>query len=76
MPEMVNAVICPDTGKSLKHIELITLLHYKILWMRSTANEIGRLAQGLKRQVHQKIRRTAGRKATYGSFLVDIKTHK
>jgi hypothetical protein len=38
MPEMANAVICPDTGKSLKHQELITKLRYKIKWMRSTAN--------------------------------------
>jgi hypothetical protein len=42
-PEMVNAVICPETGKSLKHQELITKLKYKIKWMRSTANEINRL---------------------------------
>jgi hypothetical protein len=34
MPEMANAVICPDTGKSLKNSELITLLRYKIRWMR------------------------------------------
>jgi hypothetical protein len=34
MPEMTNAVICPDTGKSLKHQELITMLRYKIKWMR------------------------------------------
>jgi hypothetical protein len=38
MPEMANAVICPDTGKSLKHSELIKLLCYKIRWMKSTAN--------------------------------------
>jgi hypothetical protein len=42
-PEMANAVICPETGKSLKHQELITKLRYKIKWMRSTANEINRL---------------------------------
>jgi hypothetical protein len=84
MPEMANAVICPDTGKSLKHSELITLLRYKKRWMRSTANEIGRLAQGLKCEVKGTntisfIKREdvpAGRKATYGSFVVDIKTHK
>jgi hypothetical protein len=40
LPEMANAVICPETGKSLKHPELITKLRYKIKWMRSTANEI------------------------------------
>jgi hypothetical protein len=28
--EMANAVICPETGKSLKHQELITKLRYKI----------------------------------------------
>jgi hypothetical protein len=33
LPEMVNAVICPETGKSLKHQELITKLRYKIKWM-------------------------------------------
>jgi hypothetical protein len=84
MPVMANAVICPDTDKSLKHGDLITLLRYKIRWMRATANKIGRLAQGLKRGVKgtNTIRfiRTedvpAGRKATYGSFVVDIKTHK
>jgi hypothetical protein len=43
LPEMANAVICPGTGKSLKHQELITKLRYKIKWMRSTANEINRI---------------------------------
>jgi hypothetical protein len=84
MPEMANAVIFPDTGKFLKHSELITLLRYKIRWIRSTSNEIWRLAQGLKHGVKgtntiKFIRREevpAGCKATYGSFVVDIKTHK
>jgi hypothetical protein len=31
MPEMANAVVFPDTGKSLKHHELITTLRYKII---------------------------------------------
>jgi hypothetical protein len=48
MPEMANDAICPDTWKSLEYQELITLLRYKIRWMRSTTNEIGRIAQGLK----------------------------
>jgi hypothetical protein len=42
-PEMANAVICPETGKSLKHQELITKTKYKDNWMRSTANDINRL---------------------------------
>jgi hypothetical protein len=33
VPEIANAVICPETGKSLKHQELITKLRYKIKWM-------------------------------------------
>jgi hypothetical protein len=43
LPEMANAVICPETGRKLKHKELITKLRYKIKWIRSTANEINRL---------------------------------
>jgi hypothetical protein len=75
-PEMANAVICPETGKYLKHQELITKLRYKIKWMKSTANEINRL---FNRNTIRFIRRsdvTKRRKVTYGSFVVDIKDHK
>jgi hypothetical protein len=34
LPEMANAVICPDSGKSLNHQELITMLRYEIKWMQ------------------------------------------
>jgi hypothetical protein len=74
--EMANAVICPETGKSLKHQELITKSKYKIKWMRSTANEINRL---YNMNTIRFIRRSdipKGRKVTYGSFVVDIKDHK
>jgi hypothetical protein len=76
LPEMANAVICPETGKSLKHQELITKLRYKIKWIRSTANEINRL---FNTNTIRFIRRSdipKGRKVTYGSFVVDIKDHK
>jgi hypothetical protein len=43
LPEMANEVIFPETGKSLKHQELITKLRNKIKWMRCTANEINRI---------------------------------
>jgi hypothetical protein len=75
-PEMANAVICPETGKSLKHQELITKLKYKIKWMKSTVNEINRL---FNTNTIKFIRRSdipKGRKVTYGSFVVDIKDHK
>jgi hypothetical protein len=75
LPEMANAVICPETGKSLKHQELITKLRYKIKWMRSTVNEINRL---YNKNTIRFIRRSnipKGQKVTYGSFVVDIKDH-
>jgi hypothetical protein len=76
MPEMANSVICPETGKSLKHQELITKIRYKIKWMRSTENEINRL---YNKNTIRFIRRSnipKGRQVTYGSFVVDIKDHK
>jgi hypothetical protein len=76
MPEMANALICTETGKSLNHQELITKLRYKIKWTRFTANKINRL---YKTNTIRFIRRSnipKGRKVTYGSFVVDIKDHK
>jgi hypothetical protein len=76
LPEMANAVICPETGKSLKHQELITKLRYKIKWMRSTANEINRLYNTNTIIFIRRSNTPKGRKVTYGSFAVDIKDHK
>jgi hypothetical protein len=76
MPEMANDVICPDTGKSLKHNKLITKLKYRIKWMRSTANEIYRLYITNTIRFIQWSNIPKGTKVTYGSFVVDIKDHK
>jgi hypothetical protein len=76
LPEMANSVICPETGKSLKHQELITKLRYKIKWMRSTANEINRLYNTNKIRFIRRSNIPKGRKVTYGSFVVDVKDHK
>jgi hypothetical protein len=76
LPEMANAVICPETGKSLKHQELITKLKYKIQWMRCTANEINRLYNTNTIRFIRRAEIPKGRKVTYGSFVVDIKDHK
>jgi hypothetical protein len=76
MPEMANTVICPETGKSLKHQELITKLRYKIKWMRSTASEINRLYNANTIRLIRRSNIPKGRKVTYGSFVVDIKAHK
>jgi hypothetical protein len=76
LPEMANAVICPQTGKSLKHQELITKLIYKIKWMISTANEINRLYNTNTIRFIRRSDIPKGREVTYGSFVVDIKDHK
>jgi hypothetical protein len=76
MPEMANAVICPEPGKSLKHQELITTLRYKIKWMRSTANEINRLYNTNTIRFIRRSNIPKGCKVIYGSFVVDIKDHK
>jgi hypothetical protein len=76
LPEMTNAVVCPETGKSLKHQELITKLRYKIKWMRSTANEINRLYNTNTIRFIRRSNIPKGRKVTYDSFVVDIKDHK
>jgi hypothetical protein len=76
LPEMLNAVICPETEKSLKHQELITELRHKIKWMRSTANEINRLYTTNTIRFIRRSDIPKGRKVTYGSFVVDIKDHK
>jgi hypothetical protein len=80
MPEMANAGICPDTGESLKHQDLVALLRYTIRCIRSTANEIGRLAQGLKCGIKgtntiRFVRKSgvpAGSKVTYMDVLLGI----
>jgi hypothetical protein len=76
LPEMANAVIFPETGKSLKHQELITKLRYKIKWMRSTANEINRLYNTNTIRFIRRSDIPKGQKVTYDSFVVDIKDHK
>jgi hypothetical protein len=76
LPEMANAVIFLETGKSLKHQELITKLRYKIKWMRSTANKLNRLYNTNTIPFIRRSNIPRGRKVTYGSFVVDIKDHK
>jgi hypothetical protein len=73
---MANAVICPETGRSLNHQELITKLRYKIKWMIFMANEINRLfnIDTIRFILRSDIPR--GGKVSYGSFVVDIKDHK
>jgi hypothetical protein len=73
LPEMANAVICPETGKSLKHQELIIKLKYKSKWMRSKANEINIVYNTNTVRFIQRSDIPKGLKVTNGSFVVDIK---
>jgi hypothetical protein len=76
LPEMANAVICPETGKSLEHHKLITKLRYKLKRMRSTANEVNRLYNTNTIRFIRRSNIPTGQKVKYGSFVVDIKYHK
>jgi hypothetical protein len=73
---MANAVICPETDKSLKHQELITKLRHKTKWMKYTANEINRLYNTNTIRFIRGSDIPKGRKVTYCSFVMDIKDHK
>jgi hypothetical protein len=76
LPEMANAAICPETGKSLKLQELITKLRYKIKWMGSTANEINMLYNTNTIRFIRRSNIPKGLKMMYGPFVVDIKDHQ
>ena len=43
-----GAVADPDTGKQLEYRDLIAQAETKPTWSKSFANEIGRLAQGIR----------------------------
>ena len=42
------AVVDESTGKSVEFIHLIKMDKYRDVWMHSFANELGRLAQGIR----------------------------
>jgi hypothetical protein len=82
-PPLANAVLDPDTGESLEYKQLISRNKYKTIWTKSFANELGRLAQGI-RDVEgtntiffiPKAQMPPGRTATYGRIVVEIKPQK
>ncbi len=47
MVEMACEVFDEETGKQLKYRQLINHPKYREIWMHSSANEFGRLAQGV-----------------------------
>ena len=81
---MVNAVIHPVTGKSMEYRELITDPLTKKAWTKSSANEFGRLAQGVGKRIKgtNTIRFIPvtdipkGRTITYARFVCDVRPQK
>jgi hypothetical protein len=81
---MANSVINEDTGASLEYRHLIKDDSTFTVWNKATANEFGRLAQGVGDRIEGSntiffIQRQAflkGRIITYGRFVVDIRPNK
>ena len=44
-----GAIVCPNIGKMLEYRDLINVPELRQTWMASLANELGRLAQGIRR---------------------------
>jgi hypothetical protein len=81
---VANHVIDDQTGKILTYRDLIARDDLRVIWSRSFANELGRLAQGVGGRVqgtntiffihyHQVPK---DRRPTYGQIVTDIKPHK
>jgi hypothetical protein len=75
-----------ESGKQLKYRQLITHPKYKEIWMHSSANEFGRLAQGVGGRIqgtntiyfihkHQ-VPNDRHRDVTYAKFVVELKPNK
>ena len=47
-PYFLGSIINYDTGKSLEFHELVKMDKYRTVWMKSFADELGRLAQGIQ----------------------------
>ena len=81
---MANAVIDPDTGRAMEYRELIANPKTKDAWLRSAANEFGRLAQGVGGRIEgtntiQFIPRNKvpkDRTVTYARFVCSVRPQK
>jgi hypothetical protein len=85
--KIVQLIRDDDTGKYLNYRQLMRSPKHKIIWSRSSANEFGRLAQGLKdgRVIgtntiffipQEQVPKDRLKDVTYGSFSCDIKLNK
>ena len=79
----VSAIIDDETGKSLEYRQLIQIDRYKKIRGRSYANELGRLAQGIRdipgtntTQFIHKDQVPKGRKVTYSRIVCTHRPQK
>ena len=80
------AVFDEETGRMLNYRQLLTHPKYKEVWTTSSADEFGRLAQGVGGRIegtnmiyfipYSKIPRDRLRDITYGRFVCDIRLAK
>jgi len=81
---LCNAIIDPISGKSLEFRHLIKDPKTSAIWNKSFANELGRLANGVKDRIRgtntikfiPKSMVPKGRKVTYGRIVVDFRPNK
>ena len=84
--EYANEVFDEDSGKLMKYRQLITHPKYKEVWMHSSANEFGRLAQGVGGRIqgtntiyfihkHQ-VPSDRWKDITYAKFVCELKPNK
>jgi hypothetical protein len=81
-----HAVIDPDTGASLEYCHLIKSDKHRDTWLKSFANELGRLAQGIKGRVkststilfinHKEIPQDRRKDVTYGRICCNVRPQK
>jgi hypothetical protein len=84
--ERVQMVQDNETGEYLNYQRLIRNPKHKEIWSKSTANEFGRLAQGVGERVKatntiffiskNQVPKDRIKDVTYGSFVCDIKQNK
>jgi hypothetical protein len=84
--EFANEVFDEDSGKLMKYRQLITHPKYREVWMHSSANEFGRLAQGVGSRIqgtntiffihkHQ-VPTERWKDITYAKFVCELKPNK
>jgi hypothetical protein len=78
-----NSVIDETTGESYEYKQLMTLPQYREKWLRSSSNEFGRLAQGIRDVAGTDtitfIAKTdvpVGRSVTYAQFVATLRPQK